>query len=160
MSSASHPTTPMHTSMGRRKHCRKPVAVSPTYATRSTTRCIQLGTHNRYNSADPRQRTRPAADGSHYARLRFDFRPPSDRIDHNHAQLMAEYQPRACGAEPVRADHSGIVIFERQCIAASQSRRWRNGGGDTTLGVRDDVALAVTRAREFRCEILPKILPP
>ena len=59
----------------------------------------------------------------------------------------------------LRADHFGIVIFERQCIAASQSRRWWNSGGDTTLGVRGDVALAVTRAREFRCEILPKILP-
>jgi hypothetical protein len=46
----------------------------------------------------------------------------SNRIGHNHAQVRVEYQSCTTRAGQVRIVRPGIVIFGRQCIAASQSR--------------------------------------
>jgi hypothetical protein len=73
---ASHPTTPTQTSMGRRKHCHKPVAVSPKFTTRY--KATPAGAH-RPGGACVTSRSPPLRS-----------KTPNDRV--KHAPRIGEYQ--------------------------------------------------------------------
>ncbi len=92
----------MHISMGQRMHRQRPVAASPKYATRYKANSTQD-----YFNARQRPLQRTPADTSRYARFGFDP-APGDRIDHNHAQLIGEYQPR--GLAPGRQPPFGLAL--------------------------------------------------
>ena len=67
---------------------------------------------------------------------------PNSRLNINRAPVLVLAACTSFGC--------GIVIFGRQCIAASQSRRCRNGAGG--------MALTCARGRQLRCETYPKKL--